>query len=100
MGWHSGAGRRGDGGLAALGPGAGRLHGPLSGTRRLGATVESACPGHRRSFQWDQCKHGWKRGELTEPLAWEAELVAATSEAFNGARPASRVESLRSVWRR
>src|SRR5215475_16190554 len=34
MGWHSGAGGRGDGGLAALGPGAGRLHGPLPGARR------------------------------------------------------------------
>src|SRR5262249_4609331 len=34
MGWHSGAGRRGELGLAALGPPAGRLHGPLPGTGR------------------------------------------------------------------
>src|SRR6266851_1501467 len=31
MEWHSGVGCRGDGGLATMGPGAGRLHGPLSG---------------------------------------------------------------------
>src|SRR5262249_43762348 len=34
VGWHSGAGRRGRGGLAVVGPPAGRVHGPLSGAGR------------------------------------------------------------------